>query len=84
MKNKLRRFFCAPNQWEDDYYDRISGWRIRMAVISVLCATLIIGGIIYMAVFNIELFKYVMGGLIILIFTGALSYLIYSVIVGGR
>lgn len=84
MKNKLRRFFCAPNQWEDDYYDRISGWRIRMAVISVLCATLIIGGIIYMAVFNIELFKYVMGGLIILIFTGALSYFIYSVIVGGR
>lgn len=84
MKNKLRRFFCAPNQWEDDYYDRISGWRIRMAVISVLCAALIIGGIIYMAVFNIELFKYVMGGLIILIFTGALSYLIYSVIVGGR
>lgn len=84
MKNKLRRFFCAPNQWEDDYYDHISGWRIRMAVISVLCATLIIGGIVYMAVFNIELFKYVMGGLIILIFTGALAYCIYNVITGGR
>lgn len=84
MKNKLRRFFCAPNQWEDDYYDRISCWRLRMAVISVLCATLIIGGIVCMAVFNIELLKYVAGGLGILGIIVALSYFIYSVIVGGR
>lgn len=84
MKNKLRRFFCAPNQWEDDYYDRISGWRLRMAVISVLCATLIIGGIVCMAIFNIELLKYIMIGLAILGFTVALSYFIYSMIVGGR
>lgn len=84
MKNKLRRFFCAPNQWEDDYYDRISGWRIKMAVISVLCATLIIGGIVCMAVFNIEFLKYVAGGLGILGIIVALSYFIYSVIVGGR
>ena len=84
MKNKLRRFFCAPNQWEDDYYDRISAWRIRMAIISVLCATLIIGGIVCMAVFNIEWLKYVAGGLGILGITVALSYFIYSVIVGGR
>lgn len=84
MKNKLRRFFCAPNQWEDDYYDRISDWRIRMAVISVLCATLIISGIVCMAVFNIEFLKYVAGGLGILGIIVALSYFIYSVIVGGR
>lgn len=84
MKNKLRRFFCAPNQWEDDYYDRISGWRIRMAAISVLCATLIIGGIVCMAVFNIELLKYMMIGLAILGFTVVLSYCIYNVVTGGR
>lgn len=84
MINKLKRFFCAPNQWEDDYYDRISGWRLRMAVISVLCATLIIGGIVCMAVFNIETLKYIAGGLGILGITVALSYFIYSVIVGGR
>lgn len=84
MKNKLKRFFCAPYEWEDDYYNRISGWRFRMAVISVLCATLIIGGIVCMAVFNIEVLKYVAGGLGILGITVALSYFIYSVIVGGR
>lgn len=84
MKKKLRRFFCAPNTWENNYYDRISGWRIRMAVISVLCATLIIGGIVCMALFNIEWLKYVAGGLGILGITVALSYFIYSVIVGGR
>lgn len=55
-----------------------------MAVISVLCATLIIGGIVYMAVFNIEFLKYVAGGLGILGIIVALSYFIYSVIVGGR
>lgn len=33
MKNKLKRFFCAPNTWENDYYDRINGWRLL-----VLCA----------------------------------------------
>lgn len=84
MKNKVRRFFCAPNQWEGDYYDRIRGWRLRMAVISVLCATLIIGGIVCMAVFNIESLKYVAGGLGILGIIVALSYFIYSMIVGGR
>lgn len=84
MKNKVRRFFCAPNQWEGDYYDRISGWRLRMAVISVLCATLIIGGIVCMSVFNIELLKYVAGSLGILGIIVALSYFIYSMIVGGR
>lgn len=55
-----------------------------MAVISVLCATLIIGGIVCMAVFNIEFLKYVAGGLGILGIIVALSYFIYSVIVGGR
>lgn len=84
MKNKLRRFFCAPNTWENDYYDRIGGWRLRMAVISVLCATLIIGGLIYIAVFNVEVLKYIVGGLAILGITATLSYCIYNVITGGR
>lgn len=84
MKNKLRRFFCAPNTWENDYYDRIGSWRLRMAVISVLCATLIIGGLIYIAVFNVEVLKYIVGGLAILGITATLSYCIYNVITGGR
>ena len=84
MKNKLRRFFCAPNRWESDYYDRIGGWRLRMAIISVLCAALIIGGLICIAVFNVEVLKYIVGGLAILGITVTLAYFIYSMIVGGR
>lgn len=84
MKNKLKRFFCAPNRWESDYYDRIGGWRFRMAIISVLCATLIIGGLIGIAVFNVEALKYIVGGLAILGITVTLSYFFYSMIVGGR
>lgn len=84
MKNKLRRFFCAPYEWENDYHDRIGGWRLRMAVISVLCATLIIGGIICMAVFNIEWLKYIASGLGVLGIIVALSYFFYCMIVGGR
>ena len=84
MKNKLRRFFCAPDIWENDYYDRINRWRLKMAIISVLCATLIIGSIACIAVFNVEWLKYIASGLGILGITVALSYFIYSMIVGGR
>lgn len=84
MINKLRRFFCAPDTWDIDYYDRIDGWRRRMVIISVLCSIFIVGGIVCMAVFNIELLKYVASGLGILGIIIALSYFIYSMIVGGR
>lgn len=84
MKNKLKRFFCIPEKWQIDYYDGVDGWRCRMAIVSVLCSILIVGGIICMAVFNITVLKYMMIALIILIFTAALSYCIYNVITGGR
>lgn len=84
MINTLKRFFCAPERWEDDYYDRIDGWRRRMAIVSVLCSILIIGGAIYMIVFNMEAFKYVMGGIAVFGLFITLVYFIYSVITGGR
>lgn len=84
MINKLKRFFCAPERWEDDYYDRIDGWRCRMVIISVLCSILIVGGIIYMAMFNAEALKCIVSILGVLGITVALSYLIYSIIAGGR
>ncbi|DAY92091.1 MAG TPA: hypothetical protein [Caudoviricetes sp.] len=84
MKNKLKQFFCAPERWENDYYNRIDGWRLRMAIISALCAILIIGGLVCIAVFNVEMLQYIVGGLAILSITVTLSYFIYSVIVGGK
>lgn len=84
MKNKLKRFFCIPEKWQIDYYDGVDGWRCRMAIVSVLCSILIVGGIVCMAIFNIELLKCIMIGLAILGFTVALSYCIYNVITGGR